>query len=363
MDDWPASLGYSQDFTQVRVAIVSKNGEVGGGVETVVSWQLEVLRAGRAQVRIFKCPAWLNDKRLTLPYALGTFVFPATASILARLWAGKNGKVFSHGFSSIGLFCDTVFAHGCWAEFTKSTRARRTIYFYVMLFYECLAARLSRSIVAVSEEVKAAWMRNYRVPSGKCEVLHNTCDVRVFRPIISTNKPHQRSTFRILFAGRLEHAKGSDFLHQLLKDLEKDGSGDIVVKLCIPSDSSFKLPSWAAGVQTLFVKSKDGMAFEYNQSDALLLPSKYEAFEMVTVESLLCGTPVMLNNTGTRPFLEKLDCPGLFKLRPDISALEQVREARAAFQGISRNELATWARSIFDPEAAQRRLLELAGVR
>lgn len=88
---------------------------------------------------------------------------------------------------------------------------------------------------------------------------------------------------RILFVGRNDSNKRLDFLYCLPK-----GKYEVV---CITN----KKPE-RDDFLYLHDLSKEELINEYKKSDLLVVPSKYESFSLVTLESMCVGTPVLLSD-------------------------------------------------------------------
>lgn len=344
-----------------RVAIISLNGTRNmGGVERVVAQHAELLREV-AQVRIFSLAAtgWIGAiRRSKLGNLFSCCVFSLFSSIPARLWAGRKGSVMSHGYGSIGAFCDLLFAHGCWAGYSRQTGTRSGPFGRFIYGAEWLGAHLAKRVVGVSENVIEEWVRFYGLARSRAGVQLNAVDTSIFSPRGEASQPCSGSTIRVLFVGRFESGKGTAYLAQLHEQLRSaDKAWDVLI--CSPTEipeevrTRYRRFRFASGLRA------EEIAGEYNQADLFLLPSQYEGFELSTLEALACGTPVLLNNTGSRPTLEKLSCPGVFRLEDAESPLDALIAARESFRGLCRSELARWAQSHFDRGAIRTGLLAL----
>jgi len=136
---------------------------------------------------------------------------------------------------------------------------------------------------------------------------------------------------KILFAGRITPEKGIDDLIRAFSDHsfsydkqliivgdgnEKPGLMDLAMRLGI--DARF-LPA----------QRQDELARIMSSSDLFVLPSHYESFGLVCVESLACGTPVVGSDVGV---LEDLIIPGrggyVFKREEDYErTARNIRDA------------------------------------
>jgi glycosyltransferase involved in cell wall biosynthesis len=292
-------------------------------------------------------------------------LFPLFSPLVAKFWVGRSGVVFSHGLSSIGLWCDAVIAHGSWAGFRDAMSLPTTFFSGMAFAYERMAALLSRRVIAVSDAVATAWIDYYGADPAKVEVLYNSIDFERFRPKDTLSRADDRSRrkIRVLFVGRLEPAKGLEYLIRLCREVELNHEYKIQIYICAPFEPPALVKDELVGCKILINLDPDAMAIQYNQADLMLLPSKYEAFELCTLESLGCGTPVLLNDTGTRSTLIRLNCPGVYPLHMDESPLVAVRRAAKIFEKLNRKELSHWTRATFDYSNMQKRLLEIAGLR
>lgn len=352
-----------------KIAIISMNGaSSGGGVERVVGLHASIFREHGAAVRIFSLPmkgffGYAIKRNRFFRIAMSA-LFPLLSPLVARFWAGRSGVVFTHGLSSIGLWCDAVIAHGSWFKFSKALSLPPTLYSRMVLTYEHLAALLSRRVIAVSDAVATAWIENYGADPAKVDVLYNSVDFERFKPqYIPSRMGEDSGMVRVLFVGRLENAKGLDYLMRLCREIEADHECEISLCVCTPVAPLQSVRDELIGCKILVDLDPDAMAAQYNKADLMLLPSRYEAFELCTLESLGCGTPVLLNDTGTRPSLIKLGCPGVYPLQMAESPLVAVRKAANIFIGLNRDELSYWTRAAFDYSRMEVRLLEIAGLR
>lgn len=347
-----------------RIAIVSLNGASGGGIESVVRWQMEVLQAAGCKVKLFSAPQVVASARTSkVKRIVNVLMFPLVSSIIARIWAGRSGIVFSHGWSSIGLGCDVVFAHGCWRVVSQLWGVEGSIYSGIVCLYEQLSAHLAKHVVCVSDRVQSDWSEQYGMPTIKSEVSHNACDTKLFSRKVSSIAPATTGQFHVLFVGRLEAWKGLEFLVQLCKEALNTKCCNVALTVCAPTISDVTVASRLEGAEILTDLMPRDLCRLYNAADVLILPSRYESFEMVTIEALCCGTPVMLNDTGTRPYLLSKQCPAVYCLDCSRSALEQVFEARQMFAELDRTEVSSWAKAMFSPEVAANKLLRLAKVK
>lgn len=125
----------------------------------------------------------------------------------------------------------------------------------------------------------------------------------------------------LLFVGRIEPLKGIDTLLYAVKILSVRRPE---IKLClriVGGDVSQPVAVWTGELQRLeqlrrALKLETAVTFEgqqpqeklpdyYNAAELLIMPSHYEAFGMVALEAMACGTPVITSNvTGVSTILD-----------------------------------------------------------
>lgn len=347
-----------------KVAMISINGAGnGGGVERVVDDHRRIL-GEEARVRLFCLPpsGWIaRMRRVRVLNAPIMAAFPVVSSLLARAWAGRKGIVLSHGFSSTGLFCDAVFAHGCWAGFTRGTGTRMGAFGRMVFLYEWLSAHLAGKVVCVSDSVAEQWRQFYGLAPNRSAVLTNSVNAEVFRPVEGAKDPCTGDDLRVLFVGRFEAAKGLATLRRLHDEMVA-AQESISVCVCSPSSIGEEVARRFPRFQFQCGLNSEQLVAEYTRADLFLLPSLYEGFEMSSIEALACGTPVILNDTGSRPTLEKLECPGVSRLEEVESPLQAVLGAAKKFRGIRREALAEWTRRNFGGQDLKMKLNALCGI-
>jgi glycosyltransferase involved in cell wall biosynthesis len=321
-----------------------------GGLERVAARHASLLGSTH-EVRIISLSDrgwWAQARRGFRPVdQLSQVLFPLVSWVLARWWAGRDGLVLSHGFGSVGISCDAVFAHGCWAHYMRSILRRTRRLPGLIETYEHLAARFARRVVSVSEDVARQWSVHYGLAPGRSRVVYNCVDATVFAPVDPAAVVCAGPSYRVLFVGRLEERKGLAWLDRLHDELQRE-RGDFSVQVCSPTqppgDTIARFPLF----QIHWGLDAAKLAAEYNRADLFLLPSQYEAFELSSLEALACGTPVLLNPTGARPTLHRLGCPALYDLETSASPLVALRAAAERFRGLRRGSVAVWAAKHFD---------------
>jgi len=159
----------------------------------------------------------------------------------------------------------------------------------------------------------------YGVSRGKIEVIPPGVDLSRFYPI----PPDEAKEFvgiapkerMVLFVGRIEPLKGLDTLLRALAKLASDGAleenclclaviggdledgetrnGELEYLMSLRKEMGLKDLVTFLGKQ-----DQDSLPYYYSASEMVVMPSHYESFGMVALESMACGTPVIASQVG-----------------------------------------------------------------
>jgi glycosyltransferase involved in cell wall biosynthesis len=150
---------------------------------------------------------------------------------------------------------------------------------------------LSHAILHVTTEKEAEEVKAV-VPHAHLEIIHN---------FISFSSPtthaKDKTSFRLLFVGRIDAVKNIEFLIELLNE-----DWDIPIQLSImgegADDYTFALHQKSKhNKRIIWLGNLEGEA-KWNQladADLLVMPSKTENFGNVVIEALSQGTPVLIS--------------------------------------------------------------------
>jgi len=164
-------------------------------------------------------------------------------------------------------------------------------------------------IIAATEKEKAALVRYYGALPERIGVVPCGVNLETFRPI---NKRAARRELGladgqiILFVGRIEPLKGLDQLLRAMAYLTRANGLKLVV---IGGDEHSQLEverlenlahrlHIGGLVDFLGLVKQERMPYFYSAADVCVVPSYYESFGLVALESLACGTPVVANDVG-----------------------------------------------------------------
>jgi len=174
-------------------------------------------------------------------------------------------------------------------------------------------------IVASTSTEKEQLETLYQAPPDKIEVIPPGVDLSHFYPIPPDEAkeyvgiPQEKRM--LLFVGRLEPLKGIKTLLRAIGILrqkgqadddlclaviggelaDKDGQETDEVRSLLKLRDEFGLEDM---VTFLGKRSQDSLPYYYSAAEMVIMPSHYESFGMVALESMACGTPVIASLVG-----------------------------------------------------------------
>ncbi len=215
-------------------------------------------------------------------------------------------------------------------------------------------------IIAPTEKEKADLIRHYGAPPERIGVVPCGVNLELFRPQDKEAARQQLGLTDdkvILSAGRIEPLKGIDQLLKAMPYLPNGGS----LRLIIIGGDSHSQPEMTRlrklsrdlnienSVTFLGLVKYEQMPLFYSAADVCVMPSYYESFGLVALESLACGTPVVTTDVGDMKsiirqgetgYVVAENSPGqladkitrlLLRPRPDIEAITANRASVSRF--------------------------------
>ncbi|HSM23574.1 MAG TPA: glycosyltransferase [Anaerolineaceae bacterium] len=189
-----------------------------------------------------------------------------------------------------------------------------------------------KKVIAKAEKIIAATLAEksqleflYDTPSSKISVIPPGVDIRHFYPIPKDEAKEvvgvPEDTHLILFVGRIEPLKGIDNLIQAISMIQKNGDlkccpHSLVIIGGEPEAKPEEMNAEMARLQdmvenlgienfVIFLGKQDQqmLPYYYSAAEVVVMPSHYESFGMVALESMACGTPVIASQVGGLAFL------------------------------------------------------------
>lgn len=164
-------------------------------------------------------------------------------------------------------------------------------------------------IIASTTREKKELIRYYGAPSGKITVVPCGVNLEQFQ-VLDKGQARQYLGFEhdkvVLFVGRIDPLKGIDKLIKALPYLRNiAGLGLVVIGGGEDSQREIEqLHKLARDLRTQDVVTFVGpvkherLPYFYSAADVCVVPSYYESFGLVALESLACGTPVVATDVG-----------------------------------------------------------------
>jgi glycosyltransferase involved in cell wall biosynthesis len=231
---------------------------------------------------------WFDHRYELMPWRLRRMPAPAGTDVI------HTGSWQGFAFQRVGLPL-VVTEHQYIAHPSFTPHRRRLQALYHRTFIGPCARRSYRqadALVAVSEHTAAAMRADLQRP---VEVIHNWVDCDHFTPSAAPEVAHARP-FRLLFVGNPSRWKGADILPSLAEQL----GGDFEIQCLGGLRKDFDASHLPDNMMLLPRTEPEHMPELYRAADAVLVPTRYEAFGYVAVEAMACGVPVLgFASTGT----------------------------------------------------------------
>lgn len=176
------------------------------------------------------------------------------------------------------------------------------------IMYE--VAEKCKKIIAISNNSKDVITNIFKENKEKVVTILNGYDEKIFYKE-DYNKEEVLKEFGIYnnydkivcFAGRLAKNKGVDLLLQSAKNYEKENILTLIVGDGEELNNLRRMTKELELKNIVFLgnQSHDTLRKIYNISDVCAVPSRQEAFGLVVLEAISCGTPVVATNQGGIP--------------------------------------------------------------
>ena len=306
--------------------LVSYNGlSNAGGVEKVSYYLNKIL-----QKRDFNII--LVDKQLIEESFLGKLfgiifkkvpitVFTLLASFYIRFYKKRDDISITQGFNAPFLKTDYLYVHGTMRGYVESVGQKKTFALRMLFFLEKIAIKNAKKILSVSQNAIDEIEKFYTKKQLDYSIVNNGVESDNFFPNIS-NLPTSQIT--VLYCGRLDEGKGLSQLLNLAAEAEQDPK----IKFLIACNNNCNTDLFRKfnRTQINIGLSSDDMSLFYNKGNILFFPSLYEGFEMVSLEALSSGIPVLGNKVGAVAELKKNNAPGVYIIDYCRPILKQIRE-------------------------------------
>jgi D-inositol-3-phosphate glycosyltransferase len=206
------------------------------------------------------------------------------------------------------------------------------------LMTEKRLARECARVFAPTEKEKELLMRFYGMPGEKIGLVPSGVNLDLFRPM-PKEKARNLAGIRgdgkvVLYVGRFSPVKGIDRLIATMAHLRRRHRFRLVI---VGGDGQRARETVRiAGLSRSFCIHNHvtfagridhrRLAAYYNAADLLVVPSHYESFGLVALESLACGTPVVATRVGVMDSIIRDGETGMVVDSPDPLSLSKAVE-------------------------------------
>jgi D-inositol-3-phosphate glycosyltransferase len=166
-----------------------------------------------------------------------------------------------------------------------------------------------RHIIATTEGEKQQLAQHYGTPAERISVIPCGVNLDLFQPVdreTARRKLGLNGNKTVLYVGRIEPLKG---LSQLVKAMAQLPNRNGTRLLIIGGDEQSRCEiehlrklarrlKLADAVTFWGIVDHERLPFFYSAADVCVIPSYYESFGLVALESIACGTPVVTTSVG-----------------------------------------------------------------
>lgn len=158
-------------------------------------------------------------------------------------------------------------------------------------------------VIAVGKDFREEVKNTFHVPNDKLSYIPNGVDLDKFSKTDDVRDMYVADWEKlVLFVGRLCHSKGiHHFIHSIPAILNQHPEAKFVIVGRGPIDY-YRHIAWGLGLgeKTYFTGFVDERTLVslYSQADFTVVPSTYEPFGIVALESMAAETPVVASYTG-----------------------------------------------------------------
>ena len=140
--------------------------------------------------------------------------------------------------------------------------------------------------------------------ANKSEVIPNMVDTDFFTPSNTKNINPGNRKFRFLTVAYLEEVKGIDVLLKAFLKLEQSDPGKYTLTIAGDGSCRTRLEDYvninklSKVIKFKGMQNREQVKTLMQNSDAFVLPSRFEAFGVVFIEAMSCGLPVIATKAG-----------------------------------------------------------------
>jgi glycosyltransferase involved in cell wall biosynthesis len=207
--------------------------------------------------------------------------------------------------------------------YSKKYEINKNFVYKLLMLLERNTYKKAKRIVATSDVMKKELINRYGLKSSSIEIISPSIDTNFYQ---NSNKV-KKNNRELLFVGRLDPNKRVDRLVEIVAKIKIAVPNIKLTIVGVGSESTHiqeninKLQA-SNYIKMLGHKDKIKLRKLYSRAAITILPSKYEAFGITAIESLACGTQVIVPaNSGLAQQIYKNEWGYVFT---DLDDLERV---------------------------------------
>lgn len=319
----------------MKCYLVSYNGiSNSGGVERVCHYIKKIMENKGIEVDVvdkdYLTEYWLYKLVRFIFRNVPLLVYALISSIYLIFNKRKDDIVITNGFNCPLVKADILFVHGTMKGYAIKCGYNVGFKAKLPMLFEKVAAHRARFMVAVSSNAIREVREIYNVNKSDFVILNNMVDEEAFYPIDSDN-----DLLNIIFCGRLDPGKGTEKMKRLCEYIDNNNIKARFLIATNVSNHSDEFTCYKCADITVGLNIHQMNNF-YNGGDVMFFPSKYEGFEMVTLEALCAGVPVLGNDVGAVSELKSRNEPGVGLIASDEPSiiLEQLNELKEQYSSM-----------------------------
>lgn len=152
--------------------------------------------------------------------------------------------------------------------------------------------------IYISQLAKNTYEQYYNFNDCNYNIIYNGVDTDLFNIKHEKNELNSHNEKYFLFVGSTEYRKGFDIICTCLNEINTK-SNNIKIKVVGQFNSNnphFKKMEYLNKIEFVGRTDQQKLMNLYQNAIALIHPARYEPFGNVVLESLACGTPVIISN-------------------------------------------------------------------
>ena len=285
------------------------------------------------------------------------------------LFTKKKPDVFfspSHYFPPLTLMPSVCTIHDL--GYLKFSEQFRKYDFWQLKLWTAISISISKYIIAVSKHTKTDIVRHYPSASKKTVVIYHGYDKSRFKPEISEDvvrrvkKKYKIDGKYILFLSTLKPSKNIEGLIDAFSLLSKNGDIDGELRLVISGRKGWLYESIYEKARDLSLGKKVIFTDFVSENDKPALikgalvfasPSFWEGFGIHVLESLACGTPVVVSKIASLPevagiagkYVEPKNISSISNGIKQILSLSKVEYNKLVEKGYAQAQKFSWNKS------------------